>query len=230
MRSSQEGRRRKGIVLRRLDRPCRQTPMQELRSRVRGKKAAERLARKIEGQLLAGTYESQSKATWKQFREEHETRTLAVLDVRNRQETAHALKQFERIIRPVRMQAITTRTIAEFVAKRRGERGIRKGTLVSPATINKELRHLRAVLRKAYKWGYLPKLVDFEFLKEMKKLPSYVPPEDFIRLYVACKHAVLPERHAVSRRRLVAWPAGHGLHDRLADRWVACPASRRCGP
>ena len=158
----------------------------------RGKKAAERLARKIEGQLLAGTYEIQSKATWKQFREEHETRTLAVLAVRNREETAHALQQFERIIRPVRMQAITTRTIAEFVAKRRGERGIRKGTLVSPATINKELRHLRAVLRKAYKWGYLSKLVDFEFLKEMKKLPSYVPPEDFIRLYVACKHAALP--------------------------------------
>ena len=159
----------------------------------RGQKAAERLARKIEGQLLSGTYQGESKATWKQFREEHEARTLAILGVRNRQETVHALKQFERIVRPVRMQAVTTRSIAEYVSKRRHGRGLRKGTLVSPATINKELRCLRAVMRKAYKWGYLPKLLDFEFLKEMKKLPTYVSPEDFVRLYLACKHASMPD-------------------------------------
>src|ERR1700677_1563458 len=69
----------------------------------RGQKAAERLARKIEGQLLSGTYQGESKATWKQFREEHEARTLAILGVRNREETVHALKQFESIVHPVRL-------------------------------------------------------------------------------------------------------------------------------
>jgi integrase len=68
------------------------------------------------------------------------------------------------------------------------------GSTISPATVNKEMRHLRAVLRKAFKWGYLPKgMPDFEFQREPKKLPTYMPPEHFAKEYSACQVARWPE-------------------------------------
>lgn len=159
----------------------------------RGKNRAEKFARKVEGQLAAGTYEAQNKMTWKDFRKEYESKKMVVMDTRHREETKRALDTFQELVRPVRMCAITSRTIAEFVAKRRVQRGIRPDSLISPATVNKELRHLRAVLRKAFKWGFLAKPVDFDFLREPKRLPCFVPPEEFVRLYHACRHASLPE-------------------------------------
>jgi integrase len=57
------------------------------------------------------------------------------------------------------------------------------------------LRHLRAVLRKAHKWGYLPKgLPEFPFLKEPGKLPTYTPPEHFAKLYAACDSMRWPDK------------------------------------
>jgi integrase len=64
---------------------------------------------------------------------------------------------------------------------------------VSPATVNKDLRHLRAALRKAYKWGYLPAVPDFDFEQEPKKLPRYVAPDHFAAIYRACDAARMPE-------------------------------------
>ena len=84
--------------------------------------------------------------------------------------------------------------ICDFIAKRRTGRGLKPGTTVSPATINEELRHLRAVLRKAHKWGYLPVMPDIDFEREARKLPTYVTPEDFGTIYAACdKHARWPD-------------------------------------
>jgi integrase len=165
---------------------------------VDGKKAAFKLARKVNAQLIAGTFQAHDKTTWDDFRREYEAKVAEGMDYRNRQETIHALDQFERLIKPKRIGAVTTRTIADFVARRRTEPGqkrrARPGSTatVSPATVNKELRHLRAVLRKAWKWEYLPKDVDFEFLKEPGKLPTYIPPDDFAAIYHACDQARLP--------------------------------------
>jgi integrase len=49
------------------------------------------------------------------------------------------------------------------------------------------------MLRKAHKWGYLPNLPEFEFLKEFKKLPTYITPEEFAKLYQACDVAKYPD-------------------------------------
>ena len=61
-------------------------------------------------------------------------------------ETERALGQFEKVIKPKMMLSITSETVAEFVARRSKGAGRRAGEKISPATINKELRHLRAVL------------------------------------------------------------------------------------
>jgi integrase len=169
----------------------------------RGRKAAEQHARKVEGQLLAGTYEDNRRKSWKEFRAAYDEKVLPGLGAANRAETELALKHFERIARPQRMQAITSLTVAAYVAERRLERGLKPGTTVSPATVNKELRHQRAVLRKAHRWGHLPRLPDFEFLKEPGRLPTYVTPEHFAKLYAACD--------------AMRWPAGYPFAP--ADWW-----------
>ena len=103
-----------------------------------------------------------------------------------------ALEQFERVINPKRIGAIKTQTIDEYRSNRRGDRGKKKGDKISPATVNRELRHLRAILRKAFKWGYLPTMPDFQFEKEPRKLPRYVAPGHFAAIYNACGVAKKP--------------------------------------
>ena len=157
----------------------------------------------MEGQLLAGTYQDSGKKAWKQFRDEYEEKILPGLDASTRRLTLDALGQFERIVKPKFVRAVKTQTVDTYRAKRRQEPGQKKGTTVSPATVNKELRHLRAVLRKAKKWKYLPEMPDFEFLKEPKKLPTYVNPEHFAAIYAACEATGMPR----------------GLPYSPADRW-----------
>lgn len=162
--------------------------------RLGSKSRAETFARKVEGQLAAGTYQSVNRATWSEFEAEFESKVMAGMEPGTREATQYALNHFKKIAKPVRMAAITTKTFADYVAFRRLEpRTKHSKTLVSPATINKELRALRAMVRKAHKWGYLPKLPEFEFLKEPGKLAVYVTPEDFAKLYQACDQATAPE-------------------------------------
>jgi integrase len=153
---------------------------------------AEKLARKIEGQLAAGTYQSESRKKWKQFADEYEADLAARADPGTRRVAVDALKRFAKLIKPDRVDRIRTKTIDQFVALRRAERGRVPGSTVSVATVNKELRHLKAALRKAREWGYLPAVPTFHMLKEPKKLPLYVTPEHFAAIYQACEIAAAP--------------------------------------
>lgn len=133
-----------------------------------------------------------TRKTWSEFRTELEEKVLSGKRASTRGAYKFCLDNFERIIKPVRLQAITTKTITDFVAKRRQEPDMRKGTLVSRATINKELRHLRAVLRRAHDFGYLAKVPKLPFEKEAKKLPSYMSDEHFLAIYAKCDDAKHP--------------------------------------
>jgi integrase len=157
-----------------------------------GRRNAEKLRKKREAELLTGTYQSNDRKTWAEFREELTAKVLDGLAARSREEAEHALDQYERLLAPKLVRAATTRALADFVALRRKEPGLEPGEPVSAATVNKELRHLRAALRRAHKWGYLPQVPDFDFLKESRKLPTYVPPDHFSALYQACESARLP--------------------------------------
>jgi integrase len=104
-----------------------------------------------------------------------------------------SLGHFRRIAKPGRVESITTAMIDEFVAKRRKERGLKPGSVVSAATINKDLRHIKAALRLAHEWGYLPDLPRIKMVKEPRKLPTYVTPEHFELIYAkGCDLATLP--------------------------------------
>lgn len=84
--------------------------------------------------------------------------------------------------------------IDTFVAKRRPEPGKKPGSVVSPATINKDLRHIKAALRVAHEWGYLPEVPKIRMVKEPQKLPTYVTPEHFDLIYAkGCDLATFPQ-------------------------------------
>ncbi len=65
--------------------------------------------------------------------------------------------------------------------------------MVSEATINKELRHLKAVFNVADDWGYLSRVPKFRMEKEPKRLPTYVTGDHFAAIYKACDVATLPK-------------------------------------
>ncbi len=170
-----------------------------------GWRLAEKERQRLHGELVTGTYEDAKGGAWADFRVEYEAKILSGKDAGTRRCTVQAVKHFERIVKPARLTSIRTQTIDDYIATRRRERGKKKGDTVSPATVNKELRHLKAVLRIANEWGYLPKLPKVRMLKEPRKLIRYVTGEHFAAIYKACKVATMP----------------HGLPYPPADWWKA---------
>jgi integrase len=82
--------------------------------------------------------------------------------------------------------------MAEFIAERRKARGKKPGSRISPATINRDLRHVKAALRTAAEWGCLERVPKVKFETEPKTLPRYITPEHFAAIYAERKSATLP--------------------------------------
>jgi integrase len=192
-----------------------------------GQRNAEKLRRKLESQLLTGTYQGEAKALWSDFRKEWDQKIGAGMEPATRQLTADALNHFERLVNPVKVFFITSRHVDHYIAKRRTERGRRRGSTVSVATINKEMRHLRAALNVAKDWGYLPAVPRFRMLREPGQLPTYVTGDHFALIYAACDKARLPEdltypaadwwRALVVTGYMTGWRIGDMLGLRRAD-------------
>jgi integrase len=166
-----------------------------------GKSQSEKLRKKIEAELRTGTYQSPKKKTWDEFRKEYEDRIVSGMEPQTRWVTLDSIKHFERLIDPKRIGTIKTQTIDDYISARRKEPGRRRGDTVSPATVNKELRHLRAALRVAAEWGYLLPVPKFRMIREPWRLPTYVPPEHFAKIYAACKHAKKPAGQSYSAEK-----------------------------
>jgi integrase len=188
---------------------------------------AEKFRRKVEGQLAAGTYATENKMSWDQFRVDYESKILAGKSSGTQVEAKIAMNHFERLVRPRFVQTIKTATIDSYKAKRRLERGRKVGDLVSPATVNKELRHLKAILGKAVKWKFLPELPDFELELEPEKEITYVSDDHFAAIYNACDVARMPRdlpfpaadwwRALITFNYLTGWRVGEPLALKRVD-------------
>jgi integrase len=171
-----------------------------------GRRAAERLRDQLSAQLVTRTYKGdRSEKQWQEFCQEYRDTVLAGLRSTTQVEAVRSLDRFTQIMKPKLVSLVTTETILRFVAKRRQERGRKPKSHVSPATINKDIRTLRAALRMAVEWGYLERPPKFKFEREPKKLPRYVTPEHFAAIYKACESAKLP---ADSPAPAAAWWRG----------------------
>jgi integrase len=129
-------------------------------------------------------------------------------------------------MKPVRVDAITTRTIAQYVAARLAERHGRKLKPLSPATINREIRNMRSVLRVAHELKYLAELPKFHFLREPDKLPTFVTPADFAKLYANADAARWPDGGRFDRADwwrgllLFGYMTGWRIGSMLSLRWA----------
>ncbi|MGA2067413.1 MAG: tyrosine-type recombinase/integrase [Thermoguttaceae bacterium] len=90
------------------------------------------------------------------------------------------------------MLDITAKTMDGYIAKRREERGKKPGSKLSPASVNRDLRHLKAVFRRALDWGYLRAVPKIVKVKEPEKMGKVITPEHFQAIYAACKDASKP--------------------------------------
>jgi hypothetical protein len=173
------------------------TPEEKQRSKScgpgdKGKKQAERLKNKIANELMLGTYREQLRTTWQTFRQEYEEKVVALLAPRTRQAIKSSLDAFERHMNPHRVYHVSTKTIDDFIAKRRLDKGGKANSVLSPHSINHDLRHIKAALSKAKEWEYLPVMPKVHMVKAVKKLPRYVTGEHFAAIYNACDSARFP--------------------------------------
>jgi len=73
------------------------------------------------------------------------------------------------------LKHLTSRKISQWA-------GIRLSQRLSPVTVNSDLRHVKAILRRAAKWGMIASAPEIEFLRQGKRLPRHIPLEDLERL------------------------------------------------
>lgn len=162
----------------------------------KGKKLATEKAERINAQLKLGTYESDKagRVTWKEFVQRYKDKILTGLASNSLSASVASLNNFSRVLKLENkpMASLKSEAIDDFKAKRRKERGRNPDSLVSPATINKDLRFIKAALRQAVEWGYLDKAPKIKFEREPEKLATFVPPEHFTAMYEACQAATLP--------------------------------------
>jgi integrase len=121
------------------------------------------------------------RTTWAEFRQQYLDDVASTKAPNTVEQYRRAFAQFEAIIHPGYIDTITTAIIDRFTARRAAGDG-----KPEPATVNKELRHLRAALRKAKKWGMLPEPSDVAMLREPERDPYFVDDATFKALYDAC--------------------------------------------
>lgn len=156
------------------------------------KTAAKEEKKRIEGAIANGTFQAQSRDTWQQFRAEYEKKRFPRLAIDSQEKVRYVFDTFERIIKPNKMRAIKQKTIDDFILRRSQEPGKRPNSKVSPATINIELRTLKAALGVAVDWEYLRQRPKMEMLKTSSKIIRPVTEDHFAAMYESCSVAKRP--------------------------------------
>ncbi len=156
-----------------------------------GKSAANRLADKTHSELVTGTYQAKEKRRWEDFRRDYETKIAARFVEPSRMAVRMALNSFERVAKPKVLTAITASVIQQFITDRLEGKNSKHGK-PSAATVNKELRYVKLVLKVAQEWGLIQAVPKIRFLKLSQKMPTFVSPEHFAAIYAACESARRP--------------------------------------
>lgn len=161
----------------------------------KGKRLADQFRDRVTAEPMLGTYGDRSKATWADLVAAYRELRFPHLDATNRKVTDLAVGHYERIARPKLAAAADTKAVARYAARRLAE-PVRSGAVktVAPATVNKELRHLKAVFAFGAEHGYLTSAPKVRMCKEPKRLPRVLEPDGFAALHKAADTARWPAK------------------------------------
>jgi len=158
-----------------------------------GKNKADKRVRRLQSELDMGVHLPRSKVLWTDFVAQFETEVLSGLEPTTRLAYQSSLDTFARHTGVNRVEPIDTRMIDAFIARRRRDPGRKPGSTVSPATLAKDLRMIKAALTRAVDWGYLPTMPKVRSVRQPEKIPRFVTEADFGVLYTtACALAKQP--------------------------------------
>lgn len=200
----------------------------KMRSKTSGtnrRRDAERLAAKLEREILEGQHGPTAKMGWSDFREYHENHCLRALADKTFDAYVCALNVYERFHKPDRLTDITAARITAWQTELRKEGK-------SEATIACYARHLKATLRWALEQGLLPVLPKFtmpkraKFAKVMKGRPITV--EEFERMLTAVPKAIGTDKAVVASWKHFLeglWWSGLRLSESLLLRWDFAPSA-----
>jgi integrase len=159
-----------------------------------GKRDAQKLADRIHSELVTGAYEDRSRTTWDEAVTLYQERVLATKDPTSAETARISLATFAEVMKPGKMRTVDAGALEQFVAKRLAPPKDPEADLVSPATVNRELRYVRHLLKKAKRWKIINDVPEIPFVRVPEKLPTFVPPEHFAAIYQACGLAKRPKR------------------------------------
>lgn len=146
----------------------------------KAKREADKLAAEIHSQLLSGSYTGDpSLVIWSAFVADFKRVTLKSKSGPHKNSILKTLIVFQKHMSPRTLAQITSKYVSEFIARRSQDRGRKPGSLLSPATVNGDLRNLRIVFTAANEWGHLEKMPRIPMLKEPKRLKRFVSAEHF---------------------------------------------------
>jgi integrase len=196
--------------------------------KVGAKTLAKRVMRLKEVEITEGGFGLLIKKLWREFREEYEQKILPQMpSPRSRTEVGYVLNNFEKVAAPKWVRFINRKMLDEFVAKRLQMRGKKKGDTISPETVKKELRTLRACLRCAVEWHYLPEVPSMPKFGSFQHDKRFVSEQHFEEMLLVLDTATmrLPSDLSCSAERwwrtllIIAWVTGMRIGALLNLRW-----------
>lgn len=151
-----------------------------------GERLAGLLCRRVEAELLLGTYQARPKnPKWADFLKEYRERVIEPQSLENAEMHLNAVERFGRITGLKRIAMASSRDVERFIAMRKQDKGRDRET-VSPSTVNKDLTYIETLLRTAHEWGVLAKVPKITKLREPERIKTYINEEEFALIYKAC--------------------------------------------
>ena len=178
--------------------------------------AAERVAAKLEKELTEGTYRERGRMTWAQFRERYQQEVQPSRAAETNKKDDVAFDFVESILRPVRLEQLTTEAVSRWVAKLQDGR--------ADSTVGIYCRHLRAALNWAVQMGFMRQAPKWRIPKQAKgsKLMKNRPivGEEHERMLAAVPKVVQAPYVPLWQRFLNGlWWSGLRLSESIALSW-----------